>query len=94
MVGLGRFQTELGEDARDVFLDGPSVTTRRRAIPVREPSAMSARTSCSRGVSPSLRVPARAGEELGDHLGVERGSAARDALERIQVAHVGHALLE
>jgi hypothetical protein len=42
-----------------------------------------------------LRVAARAGDELGHDLGVERRPPAGDTLERVEeVAHVGHALLQ
>jgi len=51
VVVRGR-QAELSEDARDVLLDAPDVTTSSRAIALFvRPPAISARTSRSRGVS-------------------------------------------
>ena len=59
------------------------------------PSAISASTSRSRGVSSSSGPSSRCAEQLGDDLGVERGAALGDAAHGVdEVAHVGHAVLE
>ena len=59
------------------------------------PSAMSARTSRSRGVSESSGPRAAAGQQLRDDLGVEDRAAGRDPVDGVdEVGHVGHALLE
>ena len=82
------------------FSTAPPVTTSSRAIAAFvRPSAISARTSRSRGVSaasaPSLAVAVAVAEQLGDDLAVERRAAGRDALDRLdERAHVADALLE
>ena len=59
------------------------------------PSAMSARTSRSRGVSESSGPRAAAGQQLRDDLGVEDRAAVRDPVDGVdEVGDVGHALLE
>ena len=60
------------------------------------PSAMSASTSRSRGVSrPKRYVPGPLGEQLGDDLGVHDRAAGRHPADRVdELAHVHHPVLE
>ena len=82
------------------FSTAPGVTTSSRAIAAFvRPSAISASTSRSRGVSALERGVAAAlgaaADQLGDDLAVERRAAGGDALERVEEgAHVADPLLE
>ena len=68
------------------FSTAPTVSTSDSAMPAFDrPSAISASTSRSRGVSSSSGPSSRRlREQLGDDLGVERGAAAGDPLDRLQ----------
>ena len=79
------------------FCTTPVETPSRSAIPLLErPSAISSRTSRSRGVSVVERtLLAVAGEQLRDDLRVERGPAGRHVAQRgREVLDVGDAVLE
>ena len=96
MVGLGGLEAELSEDARHVLLDGALGDEELLRDPgVRQALGLESEDLALARRELVVRVPARPGEELGHDLGVERGPAVRDPLERVEeVAHVGHALLQ
>ncbi len=79
------------------FSTARSVTTRAAAMPELDiPSAIRWSTSRSRGVNEPRTSRAAAGaQQLGDDLGIERGSARPDPDQRVdELADVGDAVLE
>ena len=78
------------------FSTAPSVTTSRSAIAAFErPSAISERTSRSRGVRSSRRESRRPPSSCATASGSSAVTALGDPPDRLdEVAHVGHAVLE
>ena len=83
---VGRRQVELGEDVADVLLHRALADhAARSAMPALErPSAISAQHLALPRGQPVQRVAVAAQQQLGDHLGVERGAARRHPAQRVE----------
>ena len=97
MVALGGREAELGEDRADVLLDGPLGDDEPRGDRAVRAALGHQREhlTLARAEIVERVAAAGAGEELADHLGVDRGAAGGDPVDGLEeVARLGHAVLE